>query len=214
MHCLSSSGKRDPRELSTQQCKDIIDELERMQVFYVNIGGGEPTVRPDFWELVDYATAHHVGVKFSTNGVRITPEVAARLAASDYVDVQISLDGATAEVNDAVRGTGSFAMAVRALENLAAAGFSDAKISVVVTRHNVDQLDEFAALASRYGATLRITRLRPSGRGADVWDELAPDRRLSRSSSTTGWSPRASGCSPATRSSICRRWASPARWPV
>ncbi len=174
VHCLSSSGKRDPRELTTQQCKDIIDELERMQVFYVNIGGGEPTVRPDFWELVDYATAHHVGVKFSTNGVRITPEVAARLAASDYVDVQISLDGATAEVNDAVRGPGSFAMAIRALENLADAGFNDAKISVVVTRHNVDQLDEFEALAARYGATLRITRLRPSGRGADVWDELHP----------------------------------------
>src|SRR6185312_13346091 len=174
VHCLSSSGKRDSRELSTRQCKDIIDELERMQVFYVNIGGGEPTVRPDFWELVDYATAHHVGVKFSTNGVRITPEVAARLAASDYVDVQISLDGATAEVNDAVRGPGSFAMAIRALENLAAVGFSDAKISVVVTRHNVDQLDEFASLASRYGATLRITRLRPSGRGADVWDDLHP----------------------------------------
>jgi mycofactocin radical SAM maturase len=174
VHCLSSSGKRDPRELSTRQCKDIIDELERMQVFYVNIGGGEPTVRPDFWELVDYATAHHVGVKFSTNGVRITPEIAARLAASDYVDVQISLDGATAEVNDAVRGAGSYAMAVRALENLAAAGFADAKISVVVTRHNVEQLDEFAALASRYGATLRITRLRPSGRGADVWEDLHP----------------------------------------
>lgn len=174
VHCLSSSGKRDPRELSTRQCKDIIDELERMQVFYVNIGGGEPTVRSDFWELVDYATEHHVGVKFSTNGVRITEEVAARLAASDYVDVQISLDGATAEVNDAVRGAGSFDMAVRALENLAAAGFKDAKISVVVTRHNVDQLDEFASLAARYGATLRITRLRPSGRGADVWDELHP----------------------------------------
>ncbi|WP_396935871.1 mycofactocin radical SAM maturase, partial [Mycolicibacterium sp.] len=152
----------------------IIDELERMQVFYVNIGGGEPTVRSDFWELVDYATAHHVGVKFSTNGVRITPEVAAKLAASDYVDVQISLDGATADVNDAVRGPGSFAMAIRALENLKDAGFKDAKISVVVTRHNIDQLDEFKALADRYGATLRITRLRPSGRGADVWDELHP----------------------------------------
>ena len=82
VHCLSSSGKRDPRELSTAQCKAIIDELERMKVFYVNIGGGEPTVRPDFWELVDYATAHHVGVKFSTNGVRITADVAQRLAAS------------------------------------------------------------------------------------------------------------------------------------
>ena len=66
-----------------------------MQVFYVNIGGGEPTVRPDFWELVDYATAHHVGVKFSTNGVSSHREAAARLAACDYVDVQISLDGAT-----------------------------------------------------------------------------------------------------------------------
>ncbi len=174
VHCLSSSGRRDPRELSTEQCMAIIDELERMQVFYVNIGGGEPTVRPDFWELVDYATAHKVGVKFSTNGVRITEDVAARLAASDYVDVQISLDGATAEINDAVRGAGSFAMAVRALENLAAAGFEDAKISVVVTRHNVGQLDDFKALADRYGATLRITRLRPSGRGADVWDELHP----------------------------------------
>jgi len=174
VHCLSSSGKRDPRELSTEQCKAIIDELERMQVFYVNIGGGEPTVRPDFWELVDYATEHHVGVKFSTNGVRITAEVAERLAASDYVDVQISLDGATAEVNDAVRGAGSFAMAIRALENLADAGFTDAKISVVVTRHNVGQLDDFKALADQYGATLRITRLRPSGRGADVWDELHP----------------------------------------
>ena len=71
MHCLSSSGRRDPRELSTDECKAVIDTLERMQVFYVNIGGGEPTVRPDFWELVDYATAHHVGVKFSTNGVKL-----------------------------------------------------------------------------------------------------------------------------------------------
>ncbi|QKT08225.1 mycofactocin radical SAM maturase [Gordonia sp. X0973] len=174
VHCLSSSGKRDPRELSTQQCKAIIDELQRMQVFYVNVGGGEPTVRPDFWELVDYATDHQVGVKFSTNGLRITPDVAARLAASDYVDVQISLDGATAEVNDAVRGPGSFDMAVRALENLRDAGFADAKISVVMTRHNVAQLDEFKALADRYNATLRITRMRPSGRGADVWDDLHP----------------------------------------
>ncbi|MDJ0112757.1 mycofactocin radical SAM maturase, partial [Rhodococcus erythropolis] len=126
------------------------------------------------WELVDYATDHQVGVKFSTNGVKIDKKVAARLAASDYVDVQISIDGATAEVNDAVRGPGSFAMAERALANLKEAGFKDAKISVVVTRHNVSQLDEFKALADKYDATLRITRLRPSGRGADVWDDLHP----------------------------------------
>ncbi|WP_332880734.1 mycofactocin radical SAM maturase [Streptomyces sp. NBC_00564] len=174
VHCLSSSGRRDPRELTTAECLAVIDELERMQVFYVNIGGGEPTVRPDFWELVDYATAHRVGVKFSTNGVRISPEVARRLAASDYVDVQISLDGATAEVNDAVRGAGSYDTAIRAMENLAAAEFRGFKLSVVATRHNIGQLDAFKALADRFGAQLRLTRLRPSGRGADTWDELHP----------------------------------------
>ncbi|QVQ53892.1 mycofactocin radical SAM maturase [Spiractinospora alimapuensis] len=180
VHCLSSSGRRDPRELSTEECKSIIDELERMQVFYVNIGGGEPTVRPDFWELVDYATAHNVGVKFSTNGVKLTPEVARRLAGSDYVDVQISLDGATPEVNDAVRGPGSYATAIRAMDNLADAGFTGFKLSVVATRDNIDQLDEFKALADKYQAQLRLTRLRPSGRGADVWDELHPTQAQQR----------------------------------
>lgn len=176
-HCLSSSGRRDPRELTTEQCETVIDELQRMQVFYVNIGGGEPTIRPDFWHLLEYAVNHQVGVKFSTNGVRITPERAAFLASpacGGYVDVQVSLDGATAEVNDHVRGPGSYDTAIRALANLRDAGFRDAKISVVCTRQNIGQLDEFAALAEEYGATLRLTRLRPSGRGADVWDELHP----------------------------------------
>jgi len=174
VHCLSSSGRRDPRELTTAECKALIDELQRLQVFYVNIGGGEPTVRADFWELVEYATAHQVGVKFSTNGSRITPVVAERLAASDYVDVQVSIDGATAEINDAVRGPGSYATALRAMERLAAAGFAGFKLSVVITRQNARQLDEFKALADRYRAQLRLTRLRPSGRGADVWDQLHP----------------------------------------
>ena len=174
VHCLSSSGRRDPRELSTDECKAVVDELQRMQVFYVNIGGGEPTVRPDFWELLDYAIGHDVGVKFSTNGIKLDRARAAQLARTDYVDVQISLDGATAPVNDHVRGPGSFDTAIRALGNLAEAGFAQPKISVVMTRQNVDQLDGFKAIADEFGAQLRITRLRPSGRGADVWDELHP----------------------------------------
>jgi [mycofactocin precursor peptide]-tyrosine decarboxylase / 3-amino-5-[(4-hydroxyphenyl)methyl]-4,4-dimethylpyrrolidin-2-one synthase len=174
VHCLSSSGRHDPRELTTEECKGVIDELERMQVFYVNIGGGEPTVRRDFWELVDYAVAHHVGVKFSTNGSRITASRAETLARSDSVDVQVSLDGATPEVNDAIRGRGSYATAITAMERLADAGFEGFKLSVVVTRQNVSQLDAFKALADRYRAQLRLTRLRPSGRGAVVWPELRP----------------------------------------
>ena len=66
------------------------------------------------------------------------------------------------------------------MDHLAAAGFGPFKISVVVTRHNVDQLDGFKALADSYGAQLRVTRLRPSGRGADTWHELHPTNAQQR----------------------------------
>ncbi len=180
VHCLSSSGRRDPRELSTAEARGIIDELHDLQVFYVNIGGGEPTLRPDFFELISYAVDRGVGVKFSTNGTKLTPPTARKLAAMDYVDVQISIDGADAATNDAVRGAGSYAAARRAMDNLAAAGFGPFKISIVVTRHNVDQLDEFERIAAGYGAQLRVTRLRPSGRGADSWAELHPTQDQQR----------------------------------
>jgi mycofactocin radical SAM maturase len=174
IHCLSSSGRRDPAELTTAEARAVIDELHDLQVFYVNIGGGEPTIRGDFYDLIGYSVSRGVGVKFSTNGTTMTAERADRLAAMDYVDVQISIDGVDATTNDAVRGSGSYAAARRAMDNLAAAGFKGFKISVVVTRHNVGQLDAFEALASQYGAQLRLTRLRPSGRGADTWAVLHP----------------------------------------
>ena len=113
-------------------------------------------------------------MKFSTNGAFITDDAARRLAAMDYLDIQISLDGLDAATNDAVRGDGSYDTARRAMDHLAAAGFGPFKISIVVTRHNVDQLDGFKALADSYGAQLRVTRLRPSGRGADTWHDLHP----------------------------------------
>jgi len=174
VHCLSSSGRRDPMELSTDELLHVVDDLADMQVFYVNIGGGEPTLRPDFWDVVDHCVDSRVGVKFSTNGSRITPAIAQRLATTDYVDVQISIDGADAATNDAVRGDGTFAIATTAMQRLADAGFADFKVSVVVTRENADQLEDFVAVTDRYGAQLRLTRLRPSGRGADVWDRLHP----------------------------------------
>lgn len=180
VHCLSSSGRRDPRELTTAECEAVIDELQRMQVFYINIGGGEPTIRKDFWHLVQYAVDHGVGVKFSTNGSGIDRAVAEQLAVSDYIDVQISIDGADAETNDHVRGDGSFATAVQAMEHLHAVGFEGFKISVVMTRHNIPQVDEFKAMADHYGAQLRLTRFRPSGRGADSWHELHPTDQQQR----------------------------------
>src|SRR3712207_8164342 len=63
--------------------------------------------------------------------------------------------------------------------------FRSFKISVVVTRHNVAQLDAFKGIADRFGAQLRLTRLRPSGRGADVWPELHPTAAQQRDRKST-----------------------------
>ena len=180
VHCLSSSGQRDPRELTTAEAKGVIDELARLQVFYVNVGGGEPLVRRDFFELIEYAIDKRVGVKFSTNGYLLDEEKAKRLAKLDYLDIQLSLDGADAATNDPIRGVGSYDAVIKAMDNLVAADFGPFKISVVATRHNISQLDEFKALADSYGAQLRVTRLRPSGRGVDVYQELRPTQAQQR----------------------------------
>ena len=173
-HCLSASGKRRPDELNLAEARRLIDTWAGLGVFYVNIGGGEPMLRRDFFDIMEYAVAARVGVNFSTNGTLIDAAQARRLAAMDYVDLQVSLDGADPVVNDAIRGEGSYRAAGRAMDQLAAAGFEDFKISVVLTGRSIPQLDELQALADHYRARLRLTRLRPSGRGAEIWEALRP----------------------------------------
>jgi mycofactocin radical SAM maturase len=179
-HCLSSSGRRDPNELSTAEAKALIDEIAAMQIFYINIGGGEPMIRRDFFGLVEHAVAQHVGVKFSTNGTRIDKAAAGRLANTEYLDIQISIDGVDAKTSDRLRGVGSYDSARRAMDNLMDANFGQFKISVVMTKESVEQLDEFEVLAKTYGAELRLTRLRPSGRAVEPWEALHPTREQNR----------------------------------
>ena len=171
---------------------------------------------------LDYAVDHQVGVKFSTNGVRITPERARRLAATDYVDVQISLDGATAEVND--RGPRRRLLRHRAAarwRNLQDAGFEDAKISVVCTRQNIGQLDEFKAhrrplrrpAAADPAASLgprrrRLGRAAPAARAAARALRLADGPRRGRAHRRLVLPPRGVRRGPARASTS----AAPAAW--
>lgn len=178
-HCLSASDYARPEELTTEEAKALIDQWAEMKVFYINVGGGEPLTRPDFFELMDYSLDNGIGVKFSTNGTLVDDAAADWIASRGYLDVQISLDGATAETNDPVRGTGSYKRARRAMERLAERGFKF-KINSVLTKQNFHQLDDLYDLATGYGGELRLTRLRPSGRGVSVWDAMRPTREQNR----------------------------------
>ena len=56
VHCLSASGKRRPRELTTQQSLALVDELAEMQVFQIHFGGGEPFLYPGIWQVLERCT--------------------------------------------------------------------------------------------------------------------------------------------------------------
>jgi mycofactocin radical SAM maturase len=175
IHCLSDSGRRQPDELTTDQCRAVIDQLAAAKVFQFNIGGGEPFMRPDFLDLMDYAHDKGMVTCISTNGTLIDAPTAQRLD-HRLVYIQVSLDGATPASNDAVRGKGSFDKVLRALEHLRCRQI-EVSINTVLTRRSYPELDELVKLAAAYGAKLRVSRFRPSGRGKHSWSELNVSRQ-------------------------------------
>ncbi|MFZ7110729.1 MAG: mycofactocin radical SAM maturase [Desulfatiglandales bacterium] len=175
VHCLSDAGPEQEGELSPQECRTLVDQLTALKVFQVNIGGGEPFLREDFTELLQYA--HHKGLVtcVSTNGLLIDDETARFLSGLNMLYLQVSLDGATPEVNDPIRGIGTFEKILKALETLARQGVPFS-INTVLTRINFPQLETLRDLAREYHAELRVSRFRPSGRGKKSKEDLGPDK--------------------------------------
>ena len=173
VHCLSSSGKRAPDELTMEECRAILDDLAEMKVFYINVGGGEPLLRGDFFDIAQYSLEQCIDFQVSTNGALLKEAVVRRMADLPGLRVQVSLDGADAATNDAIRGRWSYRKAREGLELLARYSV-DFSINCVLTQFSFPQLDALHDLARSYGARLRVSRLRPSGRGGERWGSLRP----------------------------------------
>ncbi len=175
-HCLSNSGpEADVRQdLSLAEAKAVVDQLAAARVFQIHFGGGEPFVYPGFLDLLRHAQSRGLCcLCISTNGSLLDEGRIQALEALGGIYLQISLDGATEAACDAVRGPGAWRKAVGALERLEGRAIVRT-VNFVFTRGNADQLDAMHALARRHGATLRVTRLKPSGRGAESYAALRP----------------------------------------
>lgn len=170
IHCLSDSGLKRKGELTTRECLSVIDELSAMKVFQLNIGGGEPFMRPDFLYLMDYAHKKGMVTCISTNGTLIDRQIAKKLD-HPLVYIQVSLDGATAKSNDPIRGKGSFDKVLAALALLKERDI-EVSINTVLTKLSILELDQMVSLAAAYGAKYRVSRFRPSGRGKESWSRL------------------------------------------
>jgi mycofactocin radical SAM maturase len=154
-----------------------------MEVFQVNFGGGEPFLRTDFLDILAHCHARGITTCVSTNGTVLADGLIDELLGMPPVYLQVSLDGACAETNDAIRGRGTFARILEGIELLAARGYANLSFNMVVTRLNVSEIPDFDRLARRYGAKTRLSRFRPSGAGSERWEDyrLAQDQLLALS---------------------------------
>jgi mycofactocin radical SAM maturase len=175
-HCLSADMRETiATELDFEQCRAFIDEVDRMEVFQINFGGGEPFLRKDFPDILDYVHSKGIITCVSTNGTVLDENLVLRLSRMKLLRIQVSLDGATAATNDAVRGSGTYERILEGIALLSKQGFPHLSINTVVTRINFHEIEQLGELASRYGVKTRLSRFRPSGAAKQVWQEFHLD---------------------------------------
>jgi radical SAM protein with 4Fe4S-binding SPASM domain len=133
----------------------IIEGLADLGVEHAYLLGGEPTLlgRRGLAEVVGYASEYGMAVAMSTNGLLVDRGMAEDLARAGLEQAQVSIDGSTPDVNDLIRGKGSFDAAIRAIGNLRGAGIT-VTTSMTLTRLNYHQAVEFVELSERLGAAV------------------------------------------------------------
>ena len=142
-------------ELSTEECKDIIDQLADESTLNITFSGGEPLIRHEFFEIAQYARNKCFAVRILTNGTLITPEIADKIAALYPVSVEMSVYGAQAQThNDITLVPGSFGRTMRAFQLLGERGVRT-YVKMLLMKENIGEFDDVRALAEEFGAIFR-----------------------------------------------------------
>ena len=132
----------------------LVEEFAGLGGTSVRVTGGEPLLHPDWFELLRIINAAGLKVLLQTNGMLFGDDnlQALQTLKLKQLNIQISLDGATAAVHDQVRGAGAYAQVLRGLRRLIGAGFGN-NIALFFTEmhHNLHQLPDLLLLAEQLG---------------------------------------------------------------
>ena len=158
-------------ELSTDECRRVVDHIAAFARPILILTGGEPMLRADVYEIAAYAAGHDLRVVLATCGALLDDASAKRLLACGVSALSISLDGASAATHDALRGVpGAFDTALRAIAAARRQGLPF-QVNTTVTRANLPELEATLELAARLGAvTFNPFLLVPTGRGRELMD--------------------------------------------
>lgn len=133
-HCyIGGSGGN---ELAPGEVRNILAELEKMQGLRVLITGGEPLLHKQFAEINEMLPDFLLRKVLFTNGTLLTRESVKSLKVDE---VQVSIDGLE-HAHDRVRGSGSFARAMKGLRHALDAGFA-VSVSTMVHEGNLSDFD-------------------------------------------------------------------------
>ena len=178
-HCYSNSGAIREEELTTQQAKDVVDQIADAGVTALAFSGGEPLTRSDFFEVARYAADRGLYISVATNGTLLTKETVQKLKAAKVNYLDISIDGACAKTHDEFRGVpGAFDQAVAGLKNCIEADLCVC-IATTATKNNLEEMPAIIDLAEELGAE-RFTNFNfvPAGRGKTHYEQdLSPEER-------------------------------------
>ena len=176
-HCRASAIHGPyPDELSTEECLNLVDQILAMGQPILILTGGEPLLRPDVFQIADYAAGKGLRVVMGSNGTRITKKIATRMKQVPLSRISVSLDFPIAELQDNFRGeTGAFKAALEGIDRARQAGL-EVQINSTITKLNVTYLDDLLSLAREVGAVaFHPFMLVPTGRGKGLAQvELSP----------------------------------------
>ncbi|MBI5882714.1 MAG: radical SAM protein [Elusimicrobia bacterium] len=181
-HCLNDSGPGGGHssELSRAEVLRVSREIAACQVPYVLFCGGEPMLSPHFWAAAEALGKAGVWLKVETNGQRLDPASARRLAKLPIRSVQVSLDGVTQEAYESLRPGAELSAALEACRFVRRAGMP-LEIAFVPTRANIHEAPEVIETALELGAfRFNTGTLIRRGRAAEAWADLSVTQEASR----------------------------------
>jgi len=172
VHCYAHAKNTSfNNELSTDQGKQLIDDLAEFGSPVMLFSGGEPLVRKDLPQLAAYAVEKGMRAVISTNGTLITPETARNLKKIGLSYIGISLDGME-KVNDRFRGvSGAFQSALEGIKNSQAAGIK-VGLRFTINKFNVNEIPKiFQLLEEMDIPRVCFYHLVYAGRGSELVNE-------------------------------------------
>jgi len=175
LYCYLSESHKKERELNTRQIFSILDQLKDMKVYSIGFTGGEPLVRKDIFDILDYT--NRCGFRFAllTNGYLIDRKTAQRLKAVNVDKIEITFNAMTPQTFDSfTRVEGSFEKVMRVVRILREKDIQVAIKSTCMTL-NKDEILRISQFARELNIPYRIDgEILPFRNGCDVWvDRLA-----------------------------------------